>query len=129
MASATRFPLATSVRAPRWHATRLALIFFTLFAFMLQTFVVQTHVHGSATAVVGKSAIQDRQPGKLPPANDPASCPICQELLHAGAYVTPTAATWQPVATAAFIEAVVLEIRSVEQIRAHGWNSRAPPSA
>jgi hypothetical protein len=108
---------------------RLALIFFTLFAFALQTFVVQTHIHGgaSAGAVIGKAAVQDRQPNKLPPGNDPANCSICQELLHAGAYVTPTATTWQPAVIATFIEAVVLESRSIRQIPAHRWNSRAPP--
>jgi hypothetical protein len=129
MASAARFPLTASLRAPRFQAARLALIFFTLFAFALQTFVVQTHIHGgtSAGAVIGKVAVQDRQPGKLPPGDDPANCSICQELLHAGAYVAPTAATWQPVVIATVIEVVVLEARSTRQIHAHGWNSRAPP--
>lgn len=129
MARAARRPLTASLRAPRFHAARLALIVFTLFAFALQTFVVQTHIHGStsAGAVIGKSAVQERQPSKLPPGGDPANCPICQELLHAGAYVTPAAATWQPVAIATFIEVVVFEARSIRQIHSHGWNSRAPP--
>jgi hypothetical protein len=129
MASTARPALTASLRAPRLHAARLALIFFTLFAFALQTFVVQTHIHAGASigAIVGKSAGQ--QPNKFPQGNDPANCSICQEMLHAGAYVAPTTAIWQPVVIATFIDVVVLEIRTITQTHSHGWKSRAPPRA
>ncbi len=131
MARTARLPLTASRLGARFHVARLALIFVTLFAFTLQTFVVQTHIHGSASAsaVIGKSAAHDRQPDKLPLGNDPANCSICQELLHAGAYVAPTAAAWQPVITATFVDAVVLEIRTLARTHSHGWKSRAPPRA
>ncbi len=110
---------------------RVSLIFFTLFAFALQNFVVQTHIHVGAAvgAVIGQNTAQDRQPDKLPLGNDPANCSICQELLHAGAYVVPTATAWQPVVIATFIDVIVLEIRTLTQTHSHGWNSRAPPRA
>ena len=69
-----------------------------------------------------------QSPDKLPPANDPANCPICQELLHAGAFVAPTAVTFQVATIATVIDFVFAQIFATTQTYAHGWKSRAPPS-
>ena len=113
---------------------RLVITFATLLAFILQTLVLQTHIHGTAridstaaSQVLEKGVGQ--QPDKFPPADDPANCPICQELLHAGAFVAPTAATLQLATLVAVIDLVFVEIFAATKPQTHGWKSRAPPPA
>jgi hypothetical protein len=122
--------------ASRGSGARLAITFFVLFAFTLQTYVLQTHIHGTAgfgvaTAklVLDKNAAQKQRPDKLPPANDPANCPICQEILHTGFYVTPSAAVLPPPAVAVSIAPTVIDIVTAVEAHSHIWKSRAPPFA
>lgn len=118
-------------RAPRGGAKRLAVTLLALFAFVLQTFVVQTHIHGSAkigaAPFAERIAGQGQQPDKFPPADDPANCQICQELLHAGSFVTPMAAALLVSSVVTDIAVVVVEIEAITQTYAHGWTSRGPP--
>lgn len=117
-------------RAPRGDAKRLAITFVTLLAFVLQTLLVQTHIHGAApTGVTSVGIEKNAQPDKLPPAGDPANCPICQELLHAGSFVAPVAAALAASSVATNVEVMFVEILAVTQTYAHGWKSRAPPLA
>jgi hypothetical protein len=115
----------------------------TLLAFITQSFAVQTHVHFGAAAeaaVVDKTdAVQkansglhsqplaERQ-GKTAPSDDPANCPLCQEFLYAGSYVTPAAIAVLPPALA--VSTVVVETREPSPVWAisHSWQGRAPPS-
>jgi len=122
--------------APRRDALRLAISVVTLLAFIFQTFVVQTHIHGTAlvaapgaSLTVTKSVEQGQTPDKLPPADDPANCPICQELLHAGAFVTPTLAALLVSTVVTVVHMVVAEIATTQIVTSHGWKSRAPPTA
>ncbi len=118
--------------APRRDASRLALIAFTLLALVFQTFVVQTHIHVTAARAsfgIEKSAGQGQKPDKFPPADDPANCPICQELLHAGAFVTPTPTALLVSTAVTVVHMVVAEIATTEIVTSHGWKSRAPPTA
>ena len=89
-------------------------------------------LHGVAfagTAGVTLAVEKNQQPDKLPPANDPANCPICQEMLHAGVFVAPGAAALQLATLVAVIDFVFVEIFATTQTYAHGWKSRAPPIA
>ena len=113
---------------------RLAITFAVLLAFVLQTLVLQTHIHGTARVdsaaashVLEKGVGQ--QPDKFPPADDPANCPICQEMLHAGAFVAPAAATLQLATIVSVIDFVFVEIFAATKPQTHGWKSRAPPLA
>jgi hypothetical protein len=122
--------------APRGRSARLAITFFVLLAFTLQTYVIQTHIHGMAgfgvAAVkldLGKSAAREQRPDKLPPANDPANCPICQEILHTGYYVTPSVAVLPLPAVAVSIAPTVIDILTAVEAHSHSWKSRAPPLA
>ncbi len=121
----------TSVQT-RKGAARLAITVVALLAFALQTLVLQTHIHGApiaAAAGVSLAVEKGQQPDKFPPASDPANCPICQEVLHAGAFVAPSAAAL-PVATlATVIEFVFVRNVAATPSASHGWNSRAPPFA
>ena len=124
-----------AARSPRTllkvrNGARLAITLVALLAFALQTIVLQTHIHGvplAGTAGVTLAVEKGQQPA--PPANDPANCPICQEMLHAGVFVAPGAATLQIATIATIIDFVFVEIFATTQIYAHGWKSRAPPLA
>ena len=109
----------------------------TLIAFSVQTYLTQTHIHlvaegrtslmlGLALGKVARSS--PVAPKDNYPANeDPANCPLCQELVHAGQFVTPAgAAVLLP-----FISISVIEIASptarLGQAVTHIWRGRAPP--
>ena len=111
----------------------------TLVAFALQSYVVQTHIHFEGNSDFGFAAAgnlspdgqtvsaQTRNHGPSLPKDDPAHCPICQEFLHAGQYVTPT-----PI-IALLITVVVVPIAIIREIAvtltpvSHDWHGRAPP--
>ncbi len=101
---------------------RLAVTLFALLAFTLQSYAMQVHVHG--TNVTGSQKIE----GTQKPA-DTAHCPICQEILHFGHYVTPSASAWSQTLTAIAFTIVKIETRVIANAPSHSWNSRAPPSA
>src|SRR4051812_29467212 len=65
----------------------------TVLAFFLQSLAVQTHIHTSLPQSVAKAAAQ-QTPAPTPLKNqDPIDqCRLCQELIHAGSFVTPSAA-------------------------------------
>jgi hypothetical protein len=112
------------------NGARLAITLVALLAFALQTLVLQTHIHGVPLAgTVGVSLAVEKGQQPAPPANDPANCPICQEMLHAGAFVAPGAATLQIATLASVIDFLFVEIFATAQTRSHGWKSRAPPRA
>ncbi len=130
---------AKAVKSRRYAAPgrwRQAFVFAMLLAFALQGYVVQTHIHfapGAAAlldAVAAshgvKGAAQDHH-DKYPPADDPANCPICQEILHSGQFVTPSAAALLPPSLAASTIAIVdVELPFVLAL-SHSWRGRAPP--
>ena len=119
---------------------RRFIVFVTLLAFCLQTYLTQTHIHFAAE---NRSAFSLEQNAaalfkpiagtpevpwdKFPPNDDPANCPLCQEILHAGHFVTPAAvAILLP-----FDRLSVIVVTAVTPLLAaavtHIWRSRAPP--
>jgi len=116
-------------------SARVAVTLFALLVFAFQTYVVQTHIHLSPQAIgsvtVGAKApaldAQKQQPDKFPARDDPANCPICQELLHSGQFVTPSAvATLLPSLLVSVI-AIVIHIAVAPEATSHTWQSRGPP--
>ena len=101
---------------------RLAVTLFALLAFTLQSFAMQVHMHGTSIAASQKLDGTQKQ-------NDTAHCPICQEILHFGHYVTPTAGTWSPVLMVISFVAPYTKRIGGSSLPTRGWNSRAPPSA
>jgi len=102
----------------RW-VTLLALL-----AFFLQGLVVQTHIHQPIQLVAASSL-----PAPAPLKNqDPIDqCRLCQELVHAGTFITPP--TTVLVASLTFVAAIsaVLPTFAGASARAFAWQSRAPP--
>lgn len=130
-------------RPDRGSLRQRLILFVTLIAFAFQSYVVQTHVHVLANSnsgiAVSKNFVADSKAhaastqtpdqGRYPPGDDPAHCPICQEFLLAGQYVTPA-----PV-TALLLTVVVAPVAVVSEIAvpfipvSHNWYGRAPPTA
>ena len=98
------------------------------FAFAVQGLAVQTHIHGvPLTALAHITHVSaPSQPASQDPY-DPANCPLCQEMLHAGIYVAPAVADFVVILNAvAFAPAFALLPHAATE-RQHSWQSRAPP--
>jgi ABC-type phosphate/phosphonate transport system permease subunit len=108
--------------AKRW-VTVLALL-----AFFLQSLVVQTHIHQPQNLAVKSAVAKASHLPALPKTPDPIDqCRFCQELVHAGVFVTPaltTVTTSLIFVTAVFAAPLAFAGASA---RAFAWQSRAPP--
>ena len=109
-------------------ALRLLVTFFALFAFSLQTYIGQTHIHLAPDSFAAGAA-HKQAPDKFPANGDPANCPICQEVLHDGQFVTPAAATLLLPSLAASVIEIAAPLPRLIQAASHSWRSRAPPAA
>lgn len=115
---------------------RLAVTLLALLAFALQSYVTQTHIHHASSVSFGltfdaqaaKQNVSTPQPHDKYPANeDPSNCPICQEMLHAGQFVTPTALAVLAPALAVSFVALVIQSIIIARAVSHDWRGRAPP--
>ena len=98
-----------------------------LAAFALQSFVVQTHVHFAHSDITRFGARVIGHGHKLPSRDDPANCPICQEMIHSGQFVAPTSPIlFLPTMTVSTI-AVVDRLLPFILALSHSWQGRAPP--
>jgi hypothetical protein len=113
-------PALKASAAKRW-VTALALL-----AFLLQSLVIQTHIHQPAPTLSVKAAsLHLPAPLKAPDPID--QCRFCQELVQAGAFVAPpaTAVSASLILVAAIFAA--LPAFTGASARAFAWQSRAPP--
>jgi hypothetical protein len=105
--------------ARKWVAT------LSLLAFFLQSLAVQTHIHQS----IPLKAVSQHLPGSQPfKGQDPVDqCRLCQELVHAGQFVTPSVAL--AIAGPAFALAIYAQSAGWPDsfATAFAWRSRAPP--
>lgn len=120
-------------RAPS--LARLSLIFVMLAAFALQSTITQTHIHiGSFSTTAGFStdfkiaakAVKGSQ-NRGPIDSDPANCPICQEMMHAGQFIMPAALVFILPAQAVSLVPPSIAIPRVVETVSHSWQGRAPP--
>jgi hypothetical protein len=109
---------------PRQAPTKRWVTVLALLAFVLQALVVQTHIHQLVQPVAANSL---PAPAPLKSQNPIDQCRLCQELVHAGTFVTPSASF--AVASLALTTAVftVLSSALVSLATAFAWRSRAPP--
>jgi hypothetical protein len=130
-----RSRVSASARPTGW---RLAIVSVVLVAFVLQGFIVQTHIHfapaglarltGYSSADTAPAATgTPGQHAKHAPSDNPAYCPICQVATLAGFFVATTTVVLH--VPFAWIEtgAPVFTARTVSGAVAHDWQSRAPP--
>jgi len=132
----------TRVKGPKRRslaAARLVMLV-TLLAFSIQTYLTQTHIHFTsegqssgvhAQLVLGGGKVASGMPvdrkDRYPANEDPANCPLCQELIHAGQFVTPAAsALLLPSLSLSVIE-LTLQYAPLLHTVTHIWRGRAPP--
>jgi hypothetical protein len=120
---------ATAIRHPFAPARLVALA--ALLAFFFQSFAVQTHVHHPAgLAVAGVSHVTNAAPAgplKSGDPDDPANCRLCQELAHAGTYLTPAPAPLPILISAVSVVTAALPQAVRLALPGFAWQSRAPP--
>jgi hypothetical protein len=122
------------IAAGRFAGWRQALVLVALVAFALQGYVVQTHIHFTPAEIAklstGTHAVKfgsGEHHDKFPANDDPANCPICQEILHNGQFVTPAAQVLLPPAQAVSTIAIVDTALPFVLAFSHSWRGRAPP--
>jgi len=120
---------------------RSAFTFFFLLTFLLQGYATQAHVHFH---VAPSSGISDRSIGfgdlakvsgsrqrdhdGAPSKDGPDTCPLCQEALIAGAYVSPPLPVLPTPSVSTAIASVASTAAAVSRAVSHSWHGRAPPS-
>lgn len=112
-------------------ARRFAIVFAMLLAILWQSFVTQTHVHANprvyATAISDNAGAPTRLKAGEAPSDLPATCPICQEVAHAGSYLSPAAVALQPPVPIDLWRTATPALSPTLRQRSHAWQSRAPP--
>jgi hypothetical protein len=109
-------------------AARRYITLFALLAFFLQSFAVQSHVHPlDKPATVAAAVNNIPAPVKTIDPVDLGSCRLCQELVHAGAFVAPSAFAVPASQSATAIVFAALPLLAGILAPAFAWQSRAPP--
>ena len=113
-------------------ARRFAIVCSMLLAILWQSFVTQTHIHAEPGMYAVAIADSAGKPAQLKagqaPSDLPATCPICQEIAHAGSYLSPTIVAFQPPIPVGLWRYVAPSLAATLHQRSHAWQSRAPPT-
>ncbi len=101
------------------------------FAFALQSFLTQTHIHGVPAHFDGAAIVKvdtgSSGGGKAPADTSPLDCPYCQAIAHSGLFFMPAAPLLLlPVALAHSIVAPDF-IQVIKSAAILHQRSRAPP--
>jgi hypothetical protein len=120
---------------------RLAITLFVALTFVLQGYATQTHVHfsadrdtyvnisdGSIAKATKALPSQKGDHGKLPSKDDPANCPLCQQILVAGAFVSPTTVAVLLPTLLPLPAPIVFAASNLFRSISHSWRGRAPPA-
>jgi hypothetical protein len=97
-----------------------------LLAFFVQGLTLQTHIHQPILPAVAK--IQADSAPKAPLKLDPMDqCRLCQELVHAGTFISPSATVSAADLTTVAASFAVQLVLATDPATAFAWQSRAPP--
>ncbi|NIJ50330.1 hypothetical protein [Rhizomicrobium electricum] len=105
-----------------------------LIAFLLQIFVVQTHVHfpAATSADIGHAASgapsDALRLAKHTGDAAMAHCPWCQAVLASGNYLPPTALPIALPVAFGFLDPIIQHAPAAISASSHAWHSRAPPA-
>lgn len=131
MPTSINHTLRTSIRKGSWG--RAIVTPMVLVAFLLQIFIVQTHVHfptleaaGIGHAASGVPSAALHQTKKTGDAT--AHCPWCQGILASGNYLPAAALPVALPAAFGLLDPIVQHARVVPFAFSHAWQSRAPPA-
>jgi hypothetical protein len=130
-------------RAP---ALRIFLGMLGLLALMIQTLVVQTHVHYSAAtarAQIGAISVLGQEIAgltgqgtdgttpvsrdRLPINDDPSNCPLCQAFTHFSQFIHGLAVFSAPILAVTTHHISLEEALPSFAAASHNWRGRAPP--
>src|SRR5471032_1729163 len=80
-----------TVPGKRPTAWRGLFVAFMLLALVVQGYATQTHIHKQSGSAVSSALKAGGSPkhDNFPVNDDPANCPICQQIIHAGQFVAP----------------------------------------
>ncbi|MGD0865105.1 MAG: hypothetical protein ABSA49_06075 [Rhizomicrobium sp.] len=109
---------------------RRFVVFIAVFAFALQSFIAQTHIHAETPAPGGivKNATTS-SPSKAPIDHSQADCPFCQAVVHVGSVVASAPPLLRLPYSWVETAALVFTAFAISGSTAHDWQSRAPPRA
>jgi hypothetical protein len=118
-----------------WQRLLFALM---IVSFCVQSYVTQTHIHlppsleaGIPKAIPGSVAVgaadQNRH-DRYPANEDPANCPLCQEMVYAGHYIAPAAIAFLLPPLGTPVVATVRCTFACIYATSHSWQGRAPPA-
>jgi len=113
---------------------RSVVAFLAIFAIALQSFIIQTHIHtppsvaSSSLAKTGDDGASGTTHSKFPVSDETANCRLCQELVYAGRFVTPSSTLLIVPITVAWLLIVFLQSATIPSAQSYVWRSRAPPA-
>lgn len=122
--------VAESPGTRRLSPARRFVVYIALFAFALQSYITQTHIHDGSQGFGGIAKIAATQPpahGKAPFHDSKTDCPLCQAVIHAGIFVAPATPLLHLPFTLVETVAPVFTLAVASNATAHDWQSRAPP--
>lgn len=102
---------------------------FVLIAFTLQALLVQTHIHNLPASFLPVAGVTASAPAPSKAPIDIDKCLLCQEFVHGGTYLTPTAAAVLPPSAVVSLLPLVLAPVFAAKSHSHNWMGRAPPRA
>jgi hypothetical protein len=114
---------------------RTIFVWMLFLAFLGQSYVAQTHIHGAAARSLSIAQTHEiagvlRHGNSRTPLKDKeASCSFCQAVLHAGAFVSPLSPTVLPPLQTVTVTELFPHAIPIGQFAAHSWHQRAPPLA
>jgi hypothetical protein len=100
-----------------------------LAAFAFQSYLVQVHIHNLPSSVAAARELSVSPPDDGKAAPDADKCLLCQEYVHAGAFLLPAAAAVLPPAMAVSLVRLAAVPAVTARSPSHIWISRAPPRA
>ncbi len=108
---------------------RMLLVGLLVLVFGVQGYVTQTHIHkqdrAAASLVLKGQGAPTRD--NYPIKNDPVSCPVCQQIVHAGQFLAP--AWLVPLLIAVMVSKIEITDVATPHYDAvsHNWLGRGPP--
>jgi len=111
----------------RTKATVRLLNLVVLFAFSVQSFLVQTHLHNLPRMTAATSQVTISAPDSATVPFDADTCLLCQEFVHSGAYLTPAAVAALPPSAAISLLPQTAVATAAVRLVSHIWMGRAPP--
>ena len=98
-------------------------------ALVAQGFTLQTHIHkqGFASTSIALKVVGSTGHDKVPVTDDPANCPTCLQILHAGQFIAPGwLLPFLLIVAVSTIEIATAALPHYDAV-SHSWQSRAPP--